>query len=71
MEALEPMGTNTVDELGRILLPRNVREIFGWKESERLSMYYLDEETLLLKKDIEGSRKGETKGRGALTPGAQ
>ena len=70
MEALEEMGTNTVDELGRILLPRNVRELFGWKESERLTMYYQDEETLLLKKDIKGSRQGEIKGRGdALTPG--
>ena len=60
METLENIGVHTVDELGRILLPRKIRETLGWKESDRLAMYKLDEETLLLKKDSEGvSAKAE------------
>ena len=55
MENLENVGVRAIDELGRIVLPRAVREKLGWKDKNRITIYYLDEEALLLKFDSAGS----------------
>ena len=58
MENLEKLGTHTMDELGRVLIPRKIREQLGWKDSDKLAMYCLDENTLLLKKELEDAGPG-------------
>ena len=55
LEILENLGVYTVDELGSIRLPHKIRERFGWNEGGTLAMYYLDEDTLLLKRGSDGA----------------
>ena len=48
MERMENIGTRTIDELGRIVLPSEIRVKFGWGERDKLNMYYVDNNTLML-----------------------
>ena len=48
MEHMQPMGTRAIDELGRIVLPSELRAKFGWGEKDKVTMYYVDNNTLML-----------------------
>ena len=48
MERMENIGTRTIDELGRIVLPSEIRAKFGWGERDKLNLYYVDNNTLML-----------------------
>ena len=48
MERMERIGTRTIDELGRIILPKELRAKLGWDEKDTLAMYYVDDNTLML-----------------------
>ena len=36
---MENLGTKTVDDLGRIIIPRKVREAKGWNMGNKLTFY--------------------------------
>jgi len=36
---MEKLGTRTVDDLGRIILPKEVREVKGWKKDDKITFY--------------------------------
>ena len=48
MEKMERLGTHTIDELGRVKLPSEIRSKYGWGEKDTLTMYYVDKNTLML-----------------------
>jgi len=48
MERKEKIGTRTLDELGRIVIPAEARAKLDWGEKDTIDMYYADENTLLL-----------------------
>ena len=48
MERMERLGTRTIDELGRVALPNEIRAKFGWSEKDSLAMYYVDGNTLMV-----------------------
>ena len=48
MERMERLGTRTLDELGRIVLPSEIRSKFGWGEKDTITLYYVDSNTLML-----------------------
>lgn len=48
MEHMEKIGTRTLDELGRVLIPKEVRAKLGWGEKDSLAMYYTDDRTLMI-----------------------
>jgi len=39
MKPMERIGTRTIDELGRIVLPGELMAKLGWGEKDNLSMY--------------------------------
>ena len=49
MEHMECIATRTLDELGRIVLPKEVRDQLKWKEGDSFSIHYVDEHSLMLK----------------------
>jgi len=48
MENMEPICSRKVDELGRIVLPREVRSKLGWGTGDSVSLYYVDGDKLVL-----------------------
>jgi len=48
MELMNRIGTRVIDELGRIVLPSELRKKYGWGERDTLSMYHVDDNTLML-----------------------
>ena len=48
MIRMERMGSRTIDELGRILLPNELRAKYGWDTGDTLALYYVDNNTLML-----------------------
>ena len=48
MVHMERMGSRTIDELGRILLPNELRTKYGWDAGDTLALYYVDNNTLML-----------------------
>ena len=36
---MENLGTRTTDDLGRIILPRKVREVKGWEKGDKITFY--------------------------------
>jgi len=45
---MEKIGTRTLDELGRIVIPKEARAKLGWDEKDTIDMYYANENTLML-----------------------
>ena len=45
---MECLGSQTIDELGRIILPRQLRVKLGLSERDSLSFYYVDNNTAIL-----------------------
>lgn len=46
---MEKFFTRTIDELGRIVIPGELRAKFGWGERDILSFHYVDDSTLTLR----------------------
>lgn len=46
---MEKIGEKTIDELGRIILPLELRKKCNWEEQDNLSIYYVDKNTVVLK----------------------
>jgi len=42
--------TTMVDELGRVTMPKELMEQMGWKQKNKISIYYVDEHMLILHK---------------------
>ena len=53
----------TIDELGRVLLSGELRKKQGWKEKDTISMYSVDENTVILKRDNEAPVEPESTGQ--------
>ena len=45
---MEAARNCTIDELGRIVLPSELRSKLGWGTKDKLSFYYADQNTVLL-----------------------
>ena len=48
MESVKFVGTRTVDELGRIVLPHEIRKKCDWKEADALAIYCIGDNAVLL-----------------------
>jgi len=48
MDKMERLGTRTIDELGRVTLTSEIRAKFGWGEKDTVTLYYVDNNTLML-----------------------
>ena len=48
MEQMERICSRTIDELGRIVLPSELRARYGWGTGDILSLYYVSKGTLML-----------------------
>lgn len=48
MKQMEHISTRTLDGLGRIVLPNEIRSKLEWGEGDTFSMYYVDGNTLML-----------------------
>lgn len=42
--------TRKIDELGRVVLPKELRDMFGWKEKDALEILVDDNNTIVLRK---------------------
>ena len=48
MENMERICVRKVDELGRIVLPSEVRSKLGWGTGDSVSLYYVESDKLML-----------------------
>jgi len=39
-----------VDELGRVVIPREIRETLGWKDRDEVSFHITEDNTLLIRR---------------------
>ncbi|MCL1878022.1 MAG: AbrB/MazE/SpoVT family DNA-binding domain-containing protein [Defluviitaleaceae bacterium] len=46
---MENNFTRTIDELGRIVIPGELRSKLGWREKDTISIHCSDDKTLLLR----------------------
>jgi len=47
---MERFSAKSVDELGRVLIPMELRQKLGWTERVALSMYFADNNTLIIQR---------------------
>lgn len=45
---MKNIGTFTIDEMGRILIPSEMRNMMGWEKGSKLAMFYADNQTAIL-----------------------
>ena len=45
---MKNLGNFTIDDLGRIIIPSELRSLLGWQTGSQLSMYYTDVGTAIL-----------------------
>ena len=45
---MKNLGNFTIDDLGRIVIPNELRSLLGWQTGSQLSMYYTDVGTAIL-----------------------
>jgi len=45
---MEKLSSRKIDELGRIVLPSELRKQPGWGTGEKVAVYYVNESTLIL-----------------------
>ena len=45
---MERLNSRTIDELGRIVLPSELRKQPGWGTGEKVAVYYVNETTVIL-----------------------
>ena len=55
-ENMKKVATRTLDELGRINIPKEVREKLGRGEKDKLAMFYADDNTLTLQLEKNGEQ---------------
>jgi len=48
MNQMERLSSRTVDELGRIVLPNQLRKEMGWGTGADVSVYYVNKTTVIL-----------------------
>jgi len=48
LNQMERLSSSTIDELGRIVLPNELRKESGWGTGEKVDVYYVNETTLIL-----------------------
>jgi len=48
MVSMERLCSRTIDELGRVVLPSELRKKYNWGVGDSLSLYYVDSNTLML-----------------------
>ena len=53
---MERYNSRAVDELGRIVLPSEIRKDLDWGTGSKLAIYLVDENTVILQK-VEGSEE--------------
>ena len=54
---MKNLGNFTIDDLGRIVIPNELRSLLGWQTGSQLSMYYTDVGTAILQPaKVENSR---------------
>ena len=46
---MKELGTFTIDEIGRILIPAQLRNMLGWESGCELAMFYLDDNNAVLR----------------------
>ena len=51
---MELIGIRTIDELGRIVIPREVRNTNGWETGSKIAIYAIDGDVVLKEGDEEG-----------------
>jgi len=39
---MENLGTRTIDDLGRVILPKEVRQAKGWKKGDAITFYNIN-----------------------------
>ena len=45
---MEKLSSRTIDELGRIVLPSELRKEPGWDTDDKVAVYYVNETTVIL-----------------------
>jgi len=45
---MERLNSRTIDELGRIVLPSELRKQPGWDTGKKVAVYYVNETTVIL-----------------------
>ena len=48
LNQMERLSSRTVDELGRIVLPNELRKEPGWGTGAKVSVFYVDKTTVIL-----------------------
>ena len=47
-QLMERFSSRTIDELGRVVLPSELRKNAGWGEGSTVSIYHADKNTIIL-----------------------
>jgi len=47
---MERFGGMGIDPMGRVVIPRQLRETLGWNYDDKLSMYLVDNNTILVQR---------------------
>ena len=47
---MERFSAKSLDELGRVAIPAQLRQMLGWTEKDTLSMYFADNNTLIVQR---------------------
>jgi len=50
---MKPFGPRKIDDLGRIILPRQLRKLLNLKEGDSVAVYYVDNNTAILQVEKE------------------
>jgi len=54
---MKKIATRKIDDMGRIILPRTLRDILGLKENDSVAVYYVDNNTAILQVEKEPDKK--------------
>ena len=46
----KPLEIRLIDELGRVVIPREIRETLGWKDRDEVSFQITEDNALLLRR---------------------
>jgi len=45
---MKTIGVFTIDEMGRIMIPSELRNMLGWEKGSKISMFHADNNTAIL-----------------------
>ena len=54
---MKEMGTFTIDDMGRIVIPSELRAMLGWEKGSTLTMFYADNNTAILQPSKKESKR--------------